>query len=191
MAHVLLFHHILGLTDGVVAFADAVRAGGHEVATPDLFDGRTFASIDEGQAYTQEIGSDALRQASDAAAEALPADLVYAGFSLGVMQAQRLAQQRRGARGALLFHSGIALGWFGDHWPDGVPLQAHVKRDDPFGDVDDLRALSEAAGGELYLYDGDAHLFTDRSLDVYDAAATALVLERTLAFLDAVDRAEA
>lgn len=184
MAHVLLFHHIQGLTEGVRAFAQELRAAGHAVTTPDLFGGRTFASIDEGKAYLKQVGGDRIDVASDAAAAALPAEIVYAGFSLGVMQAQRLAQQRAGARGALLYHGGIALGWFGDAWPPGVPLQAHVKRDDPFGDVDDLRALTSAAGGELFEYEGDAHLFTDRSLDAYDAVATELVVERSLAFLD-------
>ena len=187
MAQVLLFHHVQGLTEGVVAFADALRAAGHEVTTPDLFDGRTFTSIDDGMAYLRESGFDAT-EAGIALAETMSDDLVYGGFSLGVMPAQRLAQQRRGARGALLYHGGIALGWFGDAWPEGVPMQAHVKRDDPLGDVDDLRALTEAAGAELYLYDGDAHLFTDRSLDAYDPGATELVRERTLAFLAEVDR---
>ena len=187
MAQVLLFHHIQGLTEGVVAFADALRATGHEVATPDLFDGRTFASIEAGMAYVREVGLDATA-AGVAVAETMPEGIVYGGFSMGVMPAQRLAQQRPGARGALLYHGGIALGWFGDAWPEGVPVQAHVKRDDALGDVDDLRALTEAAGGELYLYDGDAHLFTDRSLEAHDAGATELVRERTLAFLAEVDR---
>lgn len=191
MAHVLLFHHIQGLTEGVVAFADDLRAAGHEVTTPDLFGGRTFSTIAEGQAFLREGAGEEVESASDAAADALDEVLVYAGFSLGVMQAQRLAQQRPGARGALLYHGGIPLGFFGEAWPKGVPLQAHVKRDDPLGDVEDVRALADAANGELYLYDGDAHLFTDRSLDAHDPVAAELVLERTLAFLSEVDRKQA
>jgi dienelactone hydrolase len=191
MAHILLFHHIQGLTEGVVAFADELRAAGHEVTTPDVFGGRTFASIEAGQAFLREGAGNEVEAASDAAADAIAEGLVYGGFSLGVMEAQRLAQQRPGARGALLYHGGIPLGFFGDAWPKGVPLQAHVKRDDPMGDVEDVRALVEAADGELHLYDGDAHLFTDRSLEVYDPVATKLVLERTIAFLGEVDRTPA
>ena len=56
MAEVLLFHHAQGLTPGVRAFADELRAAGHTVHTPDLFDGRTFDSIDEGVAHAKEIG---------------------------------------------------------------------------------------------------------------------------------------
>ncbi len=58
MAEVLLFHHAQGLTPGIRAFADELRAAGHTVHTPDLFDGRTFASIDEGMAAVKEIGFD-------------------------------------------------------------------------------------------------------------------------------------
>ena len=56
MAEVLLFHHAQGQTEGFTAFADELRRGGHTVHTPDLFDGRTFASIEEGMAYASQIG---------------------------------------------------------------------------------------------------------------------------------------
>ncbi|WP_236967669.1 hypothetical protein [Microbacterium aurantiacum] len=62
MAEVLIFHHIQGLTDGVRAFADDLRGAGHTVHTPDLFDGRTFATIDDGIAFAKEVGFDALRE---------------------------------------------------------------------------------------------------------------------------------
>ncbi len=56
MAEVVLFHHAQGLTPGVVAFADELRHAGHTVHTPDLFDGHTFGSIEEGMGYAAEIG---------------------------------------------------------------------------------------------------------------------------------------
>jgi dienelactone hydrolase len=183
MSAVLLFHHAQGLTDGVQAFADELRAAGHDVTVPDLYDGRTFATLDEGMAHAEEVGFDAVVARGVAAAEALPEALVYAGFSLGVMPAQRLAQQRPGARGALLYHSAVPLGVFGDHWPDAVPLQMHVTVDDPWDDLPVMQALGEAAGGELFTYPGGAHLFTDRSLDDHDPESAGLVLDRTLEFL--------
>ena len=73
--------------------------------TPDLFDGRTFPSIDEGMAHAKEIGFDDILERGVRVADDLPAELVYAGFSLGEMAAQKLAQTRPGARGALLFYS--------------------------------------------------------------------------------------
>src|SRR5262245_5746913 len=103
MADVVLFHHLQGLTDGVQAFGDELRAGGHEVHTPDLFDGQRPASLDDGFALVQSLGDDTIGQRVDAALDGLPAALVYAGFSFGAGQAQRLAQTRPGARGALLY----------------------------------------------------------------------------------------
>src|SRR6187551_659221 len=105
MAEIVLFHHIQGLTPGVVAFADELRAAGHIVHTPDLYGGRTFDSIEEGAGYAQ--GEEAL---------------VYAGLSFGVMQAQRLAQTRPGAAGALLVESALPItgDWAIGPWPDGV-----------------------------------------------------------------------
>jgi dienelactone hydrolase len=187
VSHVLLFHHALGLTAGVHAFADDLRAAGHEVTVPDLFDGRTFPSVEEGVAHAEDRGFDAIADAGVAIGSELPEGLVYAGFSLGVLPAQRLAQQRPGARGALLLHSAVPLGTFGDHWPTGVPLQIHVMADDAWGDVDDARQLAQDVGGEIHLYPGADHLFTDRSLDAYDPDAAPLVVERTLGFLARLD----
>ena len=193
MAEVLLFHHAQGLTSGVRAFADELRAAGHTVHTPDLFDGRTFASIDEGMAFVQETGFDDLRARGVRTAEDLPAELVYAGFSFGVMIAQQLAQTRPGARGALLFYSCIPISgeWAFGPWPDDVPVQIHGMDADPIfvgeGDIDAAREVVETADdAELFLYPGDQHYFADSSLPSYDAAATALLTRHVLEFLKRV-----
>ena len=187
MAEVLLFHHALGLTPGLVAFADDLRAAGHVVHTPDLYEGRTFPDVDTGVAHAREIGFDVVQERGRAVADGLPSELVYAGFSLGVMPAQLLAQTRPGARGALLLHGSAPLSEFGGSWPDGVPLQIHTMEDDDWGDADVAKEVAaEVPGAELFLYPGDQHLATDRSLPVYDAAATTLVMQRVLRFLDDV-----
>jgi dienelactone hydrolase len=188
MAEVLLFHHAQGLTEGVVGFADELRAAGHTVHTPDMYDGRTFATLDEGLAHAGEIGFGTVAEKGVAAAEGLPAQLVYAGFSMGVMPAQRLAQTRSGARGALLFESCVPPAEFGSSWPTTVPVQVHGMDNDPFfageGDIDAARALvQEADDGELFVYPGDRHLFADPSLPTYDKAAATLLTERVLDFL--------
>lgn len=191
MAEVVLFHHALGLTPGVVAFADELRRAGHTVHTPDLFDGRTFGTIDEGMRYAEEIGfPGGVIERGVRAVEGLPAELVYAGFSLGVLPAQMLAQTRPGARGALLFYSCVPVSEFGSAWPDGVPVQVHGMDADPFfvgeGDIDAARELVEQAkDAELFLYPGDQHYFADSSLPSYDADATALLIRRVLDFLRA------
>ena len=187
MPEILLFHHAQGLTAGVAAFADELRDAGHVVHLPDLYEGRTFDALDEGVAHAQEVGFGVLLDRGRSAAEGLPDDLVYAGFSLGAMPAQALAQNRPGARGALLMHGCVPPGELGGPWPAGVPAQLHAMADDGQGDVDVARELAAAAPSvELFLYPGAAHLFTDRSLAAYDEAAAALVLRRVLAFLAAV-----
>lgn len=188
MAEIVLFHHIQGLTPGVVAFADDLRAAGHTVHTPDLFEGRTFGSIEDGQTYCRQVGFAEVGERGVRAAADLPAGLVYAGFSLGVMPAQQLVQNRPGARGALFYHSFVDPAEFGS-WPDGVPAQIHSMDDDPFfvgeGDIEPARAFVEThPDAELFLYPGSGHLFADSSLADHDAAATRLLLDRSLALLD-------
>ncbi|HZQ81477.1 MAG TPA: dienelactone hydrolase family protein [Gaiellaceae bacterium] len=188
MAEVVLYHHVQGLTDGVRAFADELRQAGHTVHTPDLFDGGTFATIEEGVAFAQEAGFGALAERGVAAADAFAPGVVYAGFSFGVMPAQQLAQTRSGARGALLMYSCLPVSEFGG-WPDGVPVQVHGKEGDEFflEDLDAARELVAANDrAELFLYPGDEHLFADSSLPAFDADAASLLTERVLAFLDAV-----
>jgi dienelactone hydrolase len=188
MADVVLFHHAQGLTDGVREFADHLQAAGHRVAVPDLYDGKTFDTVDEGVGYARRVGFGPIIERGRQSADDLPADLVYAGFSLGVMPAQQLAQTRPGARGALFFHGCIAASEFGT-WPQGVPVQIHGMDGDPsFVDEGDLAAARELAetvdDAELFLYPGDQHLFTDRSLPDYDEAAATLLRQRVLEFLD-------
>jgi dienelactone hydrolase len=191
MAEIVLFHHAQGLTPGVTAFADELRHAGHIVHTPDLFDGHTFDSIEKGMSFVKELGFGEVMERGERAVDGLPVELVYAGFSLGVVPAQKLAQTRPGARGALLFYSCVPVSEFGQAWPKGVPVQIHGMDADPIfvgeGDIDAARALvEEAEDGELFLYPGDQHYFADNSLPSYDAQATALLLQRVLKFLTAL-----
>ena len=190
MADVLLFHHAQGQTPGFLAFADELLRAGHGVNTPDLYEGRTFNSIEDGLTHVETVGFEALVERGVAAAEGLPAEIVYAGFSLGVVPAQMLAQNRPGARGALLLHSCLPTSAFGERWPAGVPVQVHAMEKDPFfieeGDIDAARALvAEAEQGELFLYPGEQHLFADSSLPSFDADAAAVLTARVLDFLAA------
>jgi dienelactone hydrolase len=187
MAEVVLYHHVQGLTGGVESFADELREAGHTVHTPDLFDGRTFATIEDGMAFAREAGFGKLAQRGVAAADGMRPEVVYAGFSFGVMPAQQLAQTRAGARGALLMYSCLPATEFGGGWPDGVPVQVHGKDGDPFfeEDLEAAQALVESTDrAELFLYPGKEHLFADSSLPEYDAAAAALLLDRVLTFLE-------
>jgi dienelactone hydrolase len=190
MAEILLFHHAHGQTPGVLAFADELRAGGHTVHTPDLYDGKTFATLDEGIGYAKEVGFETILERGVRAADGLPNELVYGGMSLGVMPAQKLAQTRPGAKGAILLHGAIPPSEFGGEWPAAVPVQIHFMEEDEFGlegDIDAARELENTVeGAELFLYAGDGHVFTDSSTPDYDEDAATVVKQRVRAFLEGV-----
>jgi dienelactone hydrolase len=191
VAEVLLFHHAQGLTAGIFSFADDLRAAGHVVHAPDLYDGKTFADLDDGVGYAREVGFDTIGERGRLAAEGLPNEIVYAGFSLGAMPAQMLAQTRPDAKGALLFSGCIPPSEFGGPWPQGVPVQIHLMEADEWaleGDLDAARELDETVeSAELFLYPGDRHLFADNSLPDYDETAATLLKQRVLSFLASID----
>jgi dienelactone hydrolase len=186
LAEVLLFHHAQGQTEGFLAFADELRAAGYVVHSPDLYDGKTFAKLDDGVGYAKQVGFDTIAERGRLAAEGLTNELVYAGFSLGAVPAQMLAQTRAGARGALLFSAALPASEFGGPWPTGVPLQIHMMEGDEWA-AEDLPAARElvepAESAELFLYPGSGHLFADSSLPDYDENAAALLKQRVLSFL--------
>ncbi|ACO48220.1 Putative dienelactone hydrolase [Deinococcus deserti] len=186
MSEILLFHHVLGLTKGVHTFAEHLRQAGHTVHTPDLFQGQTFATLDEGIHYAEQVGFKTLEGRAVRIADELPRHLVYAGFSLGVMPAQKLAQTRTGALGALFFHGCLPPEAYGAGWPTDLPVQIHAMDADPWFAEDKEAAqvvVHSASNGHLFMYPGDKHLFTDCSLAAYDSGATSLLMERVLAFL--------
>jgi dienelactone hydrolase len=190
MAEVLLFHHALGLTPGCLSFADELRAAGHVVHAPDLYDGRTFGELSDGVGYAERVGFDTILERGRLAAGGLTNEIVYAGFSLGVLPAQMLAQTRPGAKGALLLHACVPPSEFGG-WPEGVPVQIHMMEADDValegGDLDAARQLTATVeGAELFLYPGERHLFADDSLPDYEQSAATLLKQRVLTFLDSI-----
>lgn len=192
MAEILLFHHSLGLTKGINDFADELRRAGHTVHVPDLFDGHLFTTIEDGMAYVNEIGFEEITERGIRVASEFPREIICAGFSLGVVAAQKLAQTREGARGALLFYSCVPTSMFGSPWPAELPVQIHGMDADPYfvdeGDIEAARELVATADhAELFLYPGNQHFFADSSLPSYDANATTLLLKRVLEFLQHLD----
>ena len=192
MTEVLLFHHAMGRTKGIHTFADKIREAGHSVNVPDLFEGRMFSTIEDGMAYAEKIGFEEIMERGSRIARELPHEIVYAGFSLGVIPGQKLAQTREGARGALFFSSCVPAMMLGSPWPVHLPVQIHAMDADPvFINEGDIEAAHEIIGtanhGELFLYPGDQHYFADNSLPSYDADATTLLLQRVLDFLRKLD----
>lgn len=191
MAEIVMYHHAQGLTDGVKSFAEELRGAGHTVHLPDLYEGKTFDTLDDGIGYARETGFDTILARGIKAGEELGDGLVYIGHSLGVMPAQQLTQTRPGAKAAVFLYSCLPVSEFGS-WPAGVPVQIHGMDGDPFfteegGDLDAARELVASTGeAELFLYPGTGHLFADASLPAYDEAAAALLRSRVLGFLGGI-----
>ena len=188
MADIVLFHHAQGLTPGIQAFADRLRKAGHLVIVPDYFGGRTFESIEDGVAHAEAEGYATIVDRAIASVQPLPAPVVVAGFSLGALPAQKLAQTNRSVMAAVLYHGGVPVEVFESSWPAGVALQVHVTEDDPWTDIDEPEALANAASGQLLIYPGHGHLVTDSSHPDYDPDVADEMLSQTLSFLEAVDR---
>ncbi|MEU7030986.1 dienelactone hydrolase family protein [Streptomyces sp. NPDC015232] len=187
---IMLFHSAYGPRPAVEAAAERLRAAGHQVWTPDLFDGRTAGTVEEGMAIRDEIGKDELlKRAVLAAAPYSERGLVYMGLSLGASVAQTLALGDERARGLLLFHgtSDIAE----SAAVDELPVQLHVAEPDPF-ETDDwlsawyLRMRRAGADVEIYRYRGAGHLYTDPELPDYDAEAAERTWAVALDFLDSL-----
>lgn len=192
MAEILLLHHARGLTDGVRRFADVLRAAGHTVHTPDLYEGRLFDDTETGVAYMRELGQDVLAQRAVAAAADLPqSGLVYAGMSMGCGYATWLALKHRpGSARAMLFLFGAPdPQWFEAEWPAGLPAVAHQTLDDPWREAEaDEGFRARVPGGELVDYPGSGHLFLDDSTDDYDQAAAEQATRHVIDWLREVDQ---
>ena len=188
--NIMLFHSVHGLRPAVRAAAHRLRAAGHEVWTPDPFDGRTFEDVEEALAFSEQVGKDELlRRAVLAAAPYSERGLVYAGFSLGAAIAQTLALGDERARGLLLLHGTSDLA--PNVSVDGLPVQLHVAEPDPFETDDWLSAwyLQMGRAGadvEVYRYAGAGHLYTDPDLPDWDAEAAEATWRVALGFLDSL-----
>ena len=197
MAEVILLHSVLGLRPGIDAAADRLRAAGHVVHTPDLFEGDgPLDSYEAGAERVGRIGVPAIVGRARAAVEPFGPNLVYAGFSLGAALAAGLAARRPGARGAILMSGApnpAAVG--ATSWPAGVPAQIHMSVGDPGRNPDWIAELSAfvRAGGstcDVFDYPGSGHLFADPGLPAeYDEASAELMWGRVTDFLAQIDRA--
>jgi len=187
LMNIMLFHSMYGLRPAVHAAADRLRAAGHEVRVPDLFEGHTFVSVEEAEAFREETGKEELlKRAVLAAAPYSDQGLVYAGFSLGASVAQTLALGDAKARGLLLLHgtSDIAE----NASVDELPVQLHVADPDPYETADWLNSWyldmqRTGADVEVYRYPGAGHLFTDPELPDFDRDAAELAWKVAIGFL--------
>ena len=184
MAHVVLFHSILGLRPVEHEIAAHFQRHGHTVSLPDLFGGRTTNDYDEGFAQRKEVGNQAIMAAAQAAVDSAPASAVLAGVSFGAALVSEFWLSRPDMAGALLM-AGVT-DWMDPRRP-GFPISAHIARPDPFDDdtfFDDWVAGAGGVALNLHRYDGVGHYFLDRSLPDFGALQAQLCLDRAVAFLN-------
>jgi dienelactone hydrolase len=192
MAHIVLFHSVLGLRPGVKSFAEKLRETGHTVTIHDFYNGETFKDYETGNKKWSAIGIPAILQQAQAACQKLDGDLVFAGFSNGAAVAEFLAATHPKSRGAVLMHGALPLKMLQlQTWPKQVPVQLHYNDKDPFRDAKNDASLKKSvtasgASFEEFLYHGKTHLFTDPDLPDYDETSARLLMDRVLGFLDKV-----
>jgi len=183
MASIVLFHSALGLTAGVRRFAGALSGDGHTVLTPDLFDGQTFRTIEQGVQKRDALGIPELMRRAAAAVEMTPRDSIYAGFSMGAAAAQYLVLSRPGARALVLMHAVLPLAALGaTQWPL-VPVQIHASEADPWvGDIV-VADFARATAATVFRYPGKAHLFAEQDHADYDEGSAGLLERRVREFV--------
>lgn len=189
MVHVVFFHSVLGLRSAELLGAERLRRAGHDVATPDLFDGATASSIDAGFGLLDEIGwGTVVRRARRALAD-LPEDTALLGVSMGTGVVSDVWAERPATAAVVLLHAAAEI-------PGGaragLRVQLHAAEPDEFAPAGRVAALRQAAGDigvdlEVFRYPGAGHFYTDRELGDHDPAAAELTWRRVLRFLGEIE----
>lgn len=187
MASVILFHSALGLRPAITRLAERLQHAGHEVLTPDLYEGKVFDHLADGVAHRDELGIPELSGRAQAAVEAMPSDVVYMGLSMGAASATFLALTRPCARGVVLLHGVIPPQMMGvEAWPADLPVLVHRSEEDPWVDAEAVDMFHRAVPEhvlEEHVHAGDRHLFTDEDLPEHDPVAAEAVVDSVLRFL--------
>ncbi|WP_233513793.1 dienelactone hydrolase family protein [Micromonospora craterilacus] len=187
MGHVVLFHSVYGLRPAVLAAADRLRAAGHQVRVPDLYEVPAVDTVEEGFALLDRIGQQTVLDRAHAALDGLPPDTVLAGFSMGAGVAGAMLAERPDTAGLLLLHG---TGGSPAAVRPGLRVHLHLADPDaydPSDEVDQWQREMTTAGAEVvvYQYPGAGHLYTDPTVADHDPVAADLTWDRVLAFLAA------
>jgi dienelactone hydrolase len=183
---IVLFHSMYGLRPVEMAAAGRLRAHGHHVVLPDLFEGRTApGDVGSGLALMDRIGWPTIVATARATLDGVGDEAALIGFSMGVGVIAEVWPDRLGAAAVACLHAPAVV-------PPGVrrgtPVQLHVATPDRFAPPDQVLAFETSAARtgalpSLRRYPGAGHYFTDPSLDDYDAAAEADVWTHLLGML--------
>jgi carboxymethylenebutenolidase len=198
---VVVLHAWWGLTEPFRQVCDQLAAAGFVALAPDLYRGKTTAAVEEAKALAAALDGESERVRGDltGALQGLrhhgatsPADgrgaFGFVGFSLGGAYALDLSVNLAEEIAAVVTFYATYTG------PDYRRAQAaylcHFAEDDPFEPAESVAEMDQAFQGAdklatFYIYPGTTHWFFEANRpDAFNAAASALAWERTLAFLN-------
>jgi carboxymethylenebutenolidase len=187
----VVVQEIFGVNHHIRTVCDRFAAQGYAVVAPALFDraqrdvelGYGPDGLKAGLALRAQVPEAGTIADIGAAAEALPTLCGIVGYCWGGTVAWW------GATRTTLFRA--AVGWYGggiaasrDATPH-CPVQLHFGETDHSIPLDDVRAIQAAQlGVEIFTYPGAGHGFGCDERATYDAEASRLAEERTLAFFE-------
>ena len=201
---VIVLHAWWGLTEPFRQTCDRLAEAGFVALAPDLYRGKTTASVEEADALAGALNQEEervqgditgavrfLRQQGTPGSVAPDAHgaLGVIGFSLGGAYAFDLSVTRAEEIAAVVTFYATYTG--PDYSAARASYLCHFAERDPFEPAESVAELEQAlreAGRQatFYTYPGTTHWFFEANRpDAYDAAAAALAWERTLAFLNA------
>ena len=189
---VMVLHAWWGLTPLFHELCERLAHAGFVAFAPDLYQGRTAATIGEAEALMAQRDSAAMQAIASGALAHLRAHpavrgagVAAVGFSMGAAWAAELASAAADDISAVVLFYGVVdadftkaraayLGHFGenDEW-------------EPLDGVRQMEAQLRAAGraATIHLYPGAQHWFFESNRPEYNAEAAELAWQRTIEFL--------
>jgi carboxymethylenebutenolidase len=196
---VLVLHAWWGLTEPFRQVCDRLAEAGFVALAPDLYHGKTTASVEEAQALSEALDHDVARWRGDIAGAVQVlrqhtathlangrGKLALIGFSLGGAYALDTS--------VTLAKEIAAVVTFYDSYPGldyrraSAAYLCHCAEDDRFLPTEKVAQMEQelqAAGRPVtvYTYPGTKHWFFEENRPEYDAEAARVAWERTIEFL--------
>ena len=196
---VVVLHAWWGLTEPFQQVCDQLAQAGFVALAPDLYHGKTTASVEEAEELVGALNQDEERVRGDIAGAVQVlrqhtathrADgrgkLALVGFSLGGAYALDMSVTLAEEIAAVVTFYAAYPGL--DYRRASAAYLCHFAEDDPFEpaeSVAEMEQVLQAAGRPVtvYTYPGTKHWFFEENRPEYDAQAARLAWERTIAFL--------
>lgn len=190
MADVMIFHGITGLIPRAAGIEQPLLEAGHRVVCPDLFEGNSFETPEEGFEYLEKVRFRTLLGRAEEAIADMPPETVLIGISMGTGVASHLARERPECAAAVLLHAVPGRAKGEPAWPASVPVQVHTSEDDPYFSRENADALiAEAADCRLVLYPGSGHTFADPEAEDYAPEQAPALVRNVTEFISGVSPA--